>query len=301
MPKTQHSPKKNTPKNISPKHYGSDSALNKDSSTDYDQDNLLNITKRLKRRLVETPGSCDSNVENKIDELRSYQEYKFEILTTAISTLIEQNSEIKKSVEFMSAQYDSLINKVDILEKDNTRYKSQIQTLENKLDIIERTSRSTSIEIRNFPIIEKENKQVLTSSLKSISEIVKSTPPLQDLEVRDIHRTKSSSIVVDLTTTARRDSLISKYRDYNKSQRNIKEPQLNTQSLSLPGEVKPIFISEYLTTKIRQIFYLARQEVKNKKLFAAWTSYGKVYVRKEEGKAVTRLYNEGDLQKLTSI
>lgn len=62
--------------------------------------------------------------------------------------------------------------------------------------------------------------------------------------------------------------------------------------------MRKVFISEQLTMKGRRLFYAARMNVKSKKLAAAWTSFGKVYVRKEEGSTPVRINEESDLDKL---
>lgn len=297
MPRTQRSPPQPKQKSISPKHYASDPVINRELDIE-DQDCLNNITRRLKRKLLESPGHLDSSLEERLDKLQSHQDKKFDILTDAISTLIEQNNQIKKSMEFMSAQYDTLLTKVNTLEQDNLNYKSQVQVLEKKLDSLERDSRSTSIEIRNIPIAENENKQALTSTVKNICSIIGSTPVLQDLELRHTYRSRSNAIVAEFTTTARKDSVISNFRAYNKNKREKKEDQFNTLSLGLPGTARPVYISDFLTSKNRHIFYLAREQVKSKKLVAAWTSYGKIFVKKLEGEPARRLNSERDLETL---
>lgn len=294
MLRTQHSPQ-HKQKNPSPTHYGSDPLVNRDPDTE-EQDSFQNITRRLKRKLLESPGRSDSPPSHKLDELQSYQEKRFDVITDALTTLIEQNSQIKKSMESMSAQYNSLLTKVNTLEKDNLNYKSQIQALENKLESLERDTRSTSIEIRNIPIADNENKVALTNTIKNICSIVGSTPILQDLEIRNVYRSRSSAIVADFTTTARKDSVISHFRNYNKNKRDIKERSLNTSTLELPGATRTIYISDFLTSKNRRLFYLAREQVKNKKLLAAWTSYGKVFIKKTEEEPPRRLTRESDLE-----
>ncbi|CAG5023800.1 unnamed protein product [Parnassius apollo] len=229
--------------------YGSDSALNISCTSVDEQDNLINITKRTKRRLIDTPVTSNLSIEKMFNELRLYQDNKFDVINSSISTLIEQNKEIQKSVDFMSEQYDTLVHKLNSIEKENQQYKSQIKSLESKVDVLEKGLRSTTVEIRNIPILEQENKQRLTTTIKNICSAVDSNPLLQDLEVRDVFRTKTNAIMVDFTTTTRKENFISKYREFNKLKRTKKEPQLNTQIINIPGPPKTIFISESLRTK----------------------------------------------------
>lgn len=97
MPQTLRTPLQSLPTNISPTHYGSDPDINKDYLDNTDREEILNITKRYKRKFLQTPGTSDSLIGNKIEELRTSQENRFDILTGAITALLEQNNEIKKN------------------------------------------------------------------------------------------------------------------------------------------------------------------------------------------------------------
>lgn len=304
MPKLQRSPPSNQVSDInlaidhSPSHYGSDSDLNLSSTGTARHDSMINFSKRVKRRLADTPGCTDdllSEFKQMFEELHSSQESRFTALNSSIGTLIEQNSEIKKTVETMSSQYDALVTKFEALEKDNQLYKARIKSLETKIDILERDSKSTSIELRNIPKPDDENKQSLFTIIKNIALALGSVPQIQDTEIRDIFRTKTKAIVVNFTTTTTKENLVQRYKDYNKEKRQSNQPSLNTSTLNLPGPNKTVFLSEALTTKARRIFYFTRELVKNRKIVATWTSYGKVYIRKEEGQPPVRVSDEGEL------
>lgn len=122
MPHTQRTPPNNLQVQEHLPHYVSDPVLNRDTLIT-DQEELANITKRYKRRLELTPGTSDLSVEHKIEQLHASQENRFDILTKALTTLIEQNSVIKKSLECMATKYYHLLTKVDTLEKENTIHK----------------------------------------------------------------------------------------------------------------------------------------------------------------------------------
>ncbi|XP_063823055.1 uncharacterized protein LOC135072955 [Ostrinia nubilalis] len=215
-----------------------------------------------------------------------------------LTTLIEQNSEIKKSVDSMAAKYESLLNKVDVLEKENSQFKTEIRTLENKVELLEKEAKSTSIEIRNIPKADQENKKSLTETVKTIASIVETD--LDEGEIKDIFRTKSSAIVVQFTSVIRKQTVISKFKEFNKTKRTTQEAQLNTETLGLQGTAKPVYISDHLTTKSRHIFFLARELIKTKKLVAAWTYHGNIYVKREDSDQPVRISNEQDLENLVS-
>lgn len=304
MPRVQRSPPRSTDtlttkSRLSPTHYGSDSDINLSCSGSAKQDGSLNITKRMKRRLVESPSGSDeliSEFRTMYEKLHSQQEAKFSILNASISSLIEQNTEIKRSVEFMSSQYDALISKIETLETENQKYKSYIKTLETKLNLLERDSKSSSIELRNIPKLEPENKQALTNTLKTLASVVNADPVIQETEIRNIYRSKTQAIVVEFTTTFRKESLVQKFNEYNKAKRQNNQRPLGTSALKISGPEKTVFLSEALTSKVRRIYFLTRDLVKNKKLFSTWVSYGRVFIRKEEGKPAMRVNDESELK-----
>ncbi|CAG4978227.1 unnamed protein product [Parnassius apollo] len=83
-------------------HYNSDSALNTSSNPDSDDNNYIKITKSLKRTLGDLPFqllSSISEIKVMFAELKTQQDQKFELLNTALMTIVTQNQEIQKSVE----------------------------------------------------------------------------------------------------------------------------------------------------------------------------------------------------------
>lgn len=156
------------------------------------------------------------------------------------------------------------------------------------MEFLEKQARSATIEIRNIPKQDQENKQTLINIVKAISASLSMGPPLKrqkleiyTAEVRDLYRSMSDSTVVDFICTARKEDVVSGYRKLIKTRRENKEPQLNTTHLKIPGTPRTIYISDFLASEARHLYYLAREGVKNKKLIATWTSYGKIYAKKE--------------------
>ncbi|KOB52344.1 Zinc finger DNA binding protein [Operophtera brumata] len=281
-------------------HYGSDPTINS-SSTANNLDNI--IVKRHKRNFSEfaSHASLDSSeIKSMFAEIRTQQDVKFEALTSALTTIIAQNQDIQKSVDFLTSQYDGLSSKVSCLENEHLEYKKRVVNLEKKLHFMERQARSSTIEIRNIPKQPNENKQLISKIVQNIGVSLGLEAPFLDTEFKDIYRSKSEALVVEFTCTHRKESLLAEYRKFNKARRDNKEPLLNTSLIRLPTSVppRPIYISEYLTVKARRVFYVARESVKNKMLAAAWTSFGKVYVKKDEGSLPVHVEEEEDLVQL---
>lgn len=81
----------------------------------------------------------------------------------------------------------------------------------------------------------------------------------------------------------------------NKNRRINKQTLMNTEHLKIEGPPKPFFVSEVLTSKNKKLFFDARNHVKNKKLHAAWTSFGKIYVKRHEGSDPVQVLDESAL------
>lgn len=280
--------------------YGSDSALNKTSS-EGSAECCHNITKRQKRNFSDCLGGgdqCLSELKSMLLDFKVQQQQQFESLNSKINVLVTQNQDIRQSIDFLSGQYDDLILKLNHIEKENNDYKDRVNRLERRLEFLERSSRSATIELRNLPKQLNENKQTIIDLVKKVGTTLCPDKPLVETDIKEIYRTKTDAIIVDFNSTMRKDTVLTSFKQFNKLRRSNKEPQLNTDHLKVPGPTKPIFISEVLTSKAGRLYYTARQMVKNKKIAYAWTSFGKVYVKKEEGQSPIRIEDEVELQRL---
>ncbi|XP_053619462.1 uncharacterized protein LOC128680381 [Plodia interpunctella] len=266
-----------------------DSTKNIDSGSDF-------ITRRMKRKHSNESPDFESIIYQMKEMFASFEK-KQNLKLDAIS---QQNLEIQKSITFLSSRYDDLLNKVQTLETTNRSYEQKIESLESKIEVLERNSRTSSVEIRNVPKQNVENKLFLRSLVKRACETVQQ--PLSDSDINDVYRLKTKKetgnhIIVNFTSTICKDGFINQCRAYNKTH---KENKLNTSHIGLPGPSKPIFVDELLTSLGKRLAYLARQLVKENSYHSTWTSYGKVYLRKTQNSPVLRIDCETDFDKLSS-
>lgn len=298
------------PVNRSPlrQHFGSDPTLNLDTDN-ADSDGPANVTRRVKRKIDPLPSSLrPENSNPNLEEIKSLilesnrqQDAKFNSLNAAMTSVMSQNAEIHKSIEFMSQKYDDLLSKMNTLQHENNEYKSRITTLESKLEHLERNSKAScveNVEIRNVPKSETEKKDTLLNLVKNVGSALQEN--IQDSDIRDIYRIKTKestvgSIVVEFTTIGKKDNLIKACRTYNK---NYKDQPFSTAQINYSGPCKPIYIAESLTKKAQHLHYLARQFKRTHKYHGCWTSYGKIYLRKEERSPAILIDSEADLKKL---
>lgn len=104
--------------------------------------------------------------------------------------------------------------------------------------------------------------------------------PSVKTNIKKLYRTKREACgVLDFVSINIKESVI------NTIQKN--EPYAAWKQKGLIWIKYPIrgvscyFISELLTKKVYRNLYLAREHDKNKRLAAAWASFGKVYIKKE--------------------
>lgn len=281
-------------------HYNSDSALNELSNTNTEE-TFFNVTKRQKRTLqdfTERSPKSMPEIEALLSDLKDQQEAKFNLLNNALVTIVSQNEEIQSSIKTLTKQNDELKIEIKELQKVNKNNEQLIGLLERKIDALENNNCRTLLQIRNLPQTQRESKPDLIKIVQSIGTAVCPDTPLQYSEIKDIYRRKPDTVVIDFISALRKESFIACYKHYNKLRRENKLPLLRSDQINISGEPRPIYISEFLTTKMRRLFFLARENVKNKSLAACWTSYGKVFVKKEETSLPMRITSESDLQKL---
>lgn len=289
-----------------PLFYGSDSAINALSKQPCSLANFVKRQKRTSDVLACTdsdsvPISQIAEIKSMFVDIKSQQDSKFEALSSAMNIIITQNQDIQKTVDHMNSQYEELLLKTNSLEGENRDLKERISGLESKVELLEKSALSATVEIRNIPKQEPENKLVITKIVQNIGVALGLESSIQNSEIREIYRAKKGAIVVAFTCTGRKEAVISGYRNLQKTRRATKEQPLNTSQLNLTGPATNVFISEYLTRKASHLYFLAREHVKNKKIFSTWVSYGAIYAKKEDGMAPARIDSEDDLLKIVSL
>lgn len=262
--------------------------------TSMDQDN---ITTRLKQKREKCSESCIEEIRSVLRASAEHSDSKLESIQTAMCVLTTQNTEILQSIAFMSQQHDDMVIKIKNLESDRKLDRCHIKQLEEKVENLERMLCSTRVEIRNIPGKLGESKEDLYRIVAETATVLEL--PVQRHEVKDIFRTGkkdvTSPIVVDFVSVPTKENIIKKARQFNNKN---KQNKLNTIHLKIEGPKKPIYISEKLTPKNQHLYYLARNFAKDNDYKYCWISYGKVFLRQDEGKKLTLVNNEEDINSL---
>lgn len=250
------------------------------------------VTQRNKRRR-----DCHSD-KSDFDEFKEYITDMLIELKTTVCEIKEQNIKLQASVDFTAQKYDEIMTKIIQIENIRKEDKKHIQSLEEKLDKIELQQRAASIEIRNIPKRNGENKQDLNSYLEDICKTVNTTFKRSDL--KDIFRinkniSHKSTIIAEFNSVLTKENILKSVKIYNKQNKINK---LNTEHLKIAGPKLPLYFSENLTSKNRRLFYLAREHATQENYKFCWTSFGKVYLRKEDGAPPIRIDSDNDIRKM---
>lgn len=284
-----------------------------------------NITTRTKRQRIDdspkTPmpqTSCECNVlKTELMELlatwKSDQDIRFSTWKTdqdaMLSSLIKDVSELKtqcieirkitteleNSLTYMHKDYDDMKARVSALDKWALDKDETVQHLEKQIQELSLQSRSSTIELRNVPTKEQEKVDDLVAIVSQVGKAV-------DLNIcksslRDIYRLpgkpgSSRSIVAEFNSVSCRNDFLASVRRFNKD-RTLNE-KLNTHTIGLPGEKKPIYAAEHLTPSMRKLFYEARQLAKTYKLFC-WCLNGKIFLKKNQDDKPTQITSDRSL------
>lgn len=259
-----------------------------------------NVTERNKKRKFEGVDTIASEELTRamFATYSKKQENQYEDMMFKINSIIEQNIELKRSVEVMSDKYDEFLNRISALEAEKKEDKRLIRQLEDKIEHLERTSRATGIEIRNVPKIDSETKDDLCELVANLGRSLNLEISHSDL--RDVHRLKtkenSSPILVNFNSVILKDKVIKGVKNFNKTKEKLEK--LNTTHLKLKHSKQPVYISECLTNKTQKLFYLARTQHKDCGYDFCWTSHGVVYLRRKVGDPQIRVNSETDFEKL---
>lgn len=255
-----------------------------------------NITHRVKRK--DDVNLHMEEIRNLISTSNAISDAKFTALQSSMAEIIAQNTEIKESIAFTAKQYDDMIVKLNQFEVERKEDRSRIQQLEHKVDNLERMLFSTKIEVRNIPKKQGENKDDLCTIIEQVANVLQTS--LQRQEIKDVFRvsnkdSKQTAIIVDLNSAIVKETILRKARQFNNKNKNNK---LNTTHLKLEGPPIPVYLSERLTPRTQRIFHLARNFAKNNDYKYCWTSYGRVFLRKDDGKQQFLITDVVDLNNL---
>ncbi|CAK1602454.1 unnamed protein product [Parnassius mnemosyne] len=258
----------------------------------------LNVTERKKRKHDGMNPNIMSYMSEMFSVYTNEQAKLFKDLQTIVSSIKEQNDELKKSVDTMSSKYDEFLSRISVLEAEKKQDRYIIQQLQVKIENMERKSRCSGIEIRNIPKNNEETKENLCSTVKKLGKYLNVN--LQDSDIKDVYRTYSKTgtrpVIVEFNSVIIKEKMLNEVKRFNKTK--PKSEKLNTSHLNYSQKNIPIYVTETLTQNTQKLFYQARIFQKNHNYLFCWTSRGIVYIRKNKNSSQIRINNETDLENL---
>lgn len=262
------------------------------------------ISQRPKRKRNEIHDTdFDSFKEEMKQMIQSYMtshEQELKKITPTLKDIQQSNHNIETSVAFLSSQNEELKKKIDQLEVQAKKDREYITILEEKIEDVQRSNRKTSFEIKNVPKKINETREDLINYVRNLSENIGCKLDYSD--IRDIHRVQTNKegknntpIIIETNSTMLKSDILKMCKTFNIKNKD----KLRAKHLGLTiNEDSPIFVSEQLTAKGSRLFFLARDVAKSKNYKFCWTSFGRVYLRKDENSRITQIKNELQVQHL---
>ncbi|XP_013200662.1 uncharacterized protein LOC106143184 [Amyelois transitella] len=285
--------------------------------TNLDPEIPLNyLSKRMKRSRNDDHSTSEENIPR--DELLSLltqwkkeQDKVIDKLFLDIAELKKQNaciqsssSEVEKSMQFLSKQYDELKNKLLEMEQERMENKRYISSLESQIDDMQKRLKFTVVEVRNLPVAPAAVQQNRQETQQDLTDLMLKTcgalnVDISTSDIKDIYRIKnkigSSVVVTELNSVITKNKILNGVKDYNKINPHNK---LSSSSVGLAGSCVPIYVTESLTNKDRKLFGQARDTAKTLGYRFCWTSRGRIYMRLADGSPRLQIKTEADLRGL---
>ncbi|XP_028173952.1 uncharacterized protein LOC114362686 [Ostrinia furnacalis] len=221
-------------------------------------------------------------------------------ITPTLVAIQQTNLNIESSIAFLTSQNAELKNKIEQFETQSKKDREHIAMLEDRVEELQRNYRKNNLEIKNVPKTKDETRDSLVNMVSTLSKNIGCNVLKSD--IKDIYRIKSSrsdakntSIIIETTSTLIKNDFLKMCKSHNVKRKE----KLCAKHLGFTtNEDTPIFISEQLTVKGSRLFFLARDLAKTKSYKFCWTSFGKVYVRKDDNTPIILIKNESQVHHL---
>lgn len=281
-----------------------------DSSPDlrtHDED-FNNLTMRFKRKQAFCEDSSSSIMETVLEQMRAMfvtfsrdQANRFAELQSSVSKIENQNTTITQSVQFISDQYDELLEQLKASEMDRSKDKLRIRELEDKIESLERKIREPTVEIRNLPLqftsdTKYDKKEELFRMMKSLGETIGvniAEKDIKDIYSKKTHNNTQKVVVTEFTSIIQKEKIIEAVRIFNKGKKNTEK--LSSVHVGLKTMNLPIYVCEALTQRTQKLLFEARKVAKDKGYVHCCTSRGYVFIKKTEKSKYIKINNEEDL------
>lgn len=226
-------------------------------------------------------------------------------IRSELKDIIEELGSMKRSVKFISKQYDDMHSlleerskQINQLQKENNSMQPIIKELNFRLTQMEQHARSCNIEIISVPEFKSENLNVITMQLcKSVSCPLKDSDIIMATRVakQNTDGKRPRSIIVKVISPSVRDEILAAVIKFNKANATDK---LSTAHLGIGGDKKPVYVAEHLTVQNRALHQATRLAAKEKNYKFVWVRNGRIFAKKNETSERLLIKDKESLQKL---
>lgn len=253
-------------------------------STEYSAD-FANFKEEMRQLIASVTSNTDTAIKTIDPKLNDIQ---------------QSNKNIEGSMAALIAQNEIYKNKIEKLENRATEDRKLIAILEDRIEDLQKGMRKTCFEVKNVPRKENETRDDLVEMITCLSKNIGCD--LNKKDIKDIYRVrvkkekvKNTPIIVETGSTILKNDFLKVAKAFNvRHNGKICAKHLGLRS----AEDTPVFINEHLTAKAARLFFLGRDLVKSKVYKYCWTSYGKVFLRKDENSPIIQLKDEQQIQQL---
>lgn len=231
-----------------------------------------------------------SSSNETIDEILKYEDPSIRDILTVLK-------EIHSSQQFMAVKYDELItrhlelqNVCSSLTKQNEILKTEIKELTKDIRYIENHANEKKIEVQGIPKIQNENlEQIIIKIGAAFNEEIKKE------DIDEIYRKENKGNVkknYPIIVTFTKKNIKEKFLSMRKKK------SIYTNEISLCESRHQIFINDFLTKRIKDLFWKTKNLKLEKGYKFLWTRNGTVYLRKTENSEPIKISCEEDLEKV---
>ncbi|KAJ8719273.1 hypothetical protein PYW08_011448 [Mythimna loreyi] len=282
------------------------------SETDLDRVGLQNpdhttppnfVVSRQKRKrendFVEELAKFKEEMQSMFSNMMAAQEKEFKKNSIILQGIQQSSCNIDSSIIFLTEQNEEFKKKIVSLEDKIKEDKKYIILLEDKIETMQQDNRKANFELKNVPKKSNETKDDLIHMVVSLSNSV--GYPIDKSVISDIYRVRTKKearntpIVVETNSAIIKNNILKSCKAFNTKQKL----KLCAKHLDIrTNEDTPIFITEQLTAKAARLHFLARDLVKSKSYKYCWTSYGRVYLKREDDSPSILIKTEAQIHQL---
>jgi exosome complex exonuclease DIS3/RRP44 len=224
-----------------------------------------------------------------------------EQLTTQISSLKEENKNIRDDLAVWKTKFDEKERAIQALQ-------NRVADLEKQNEQNEQNSRKNNIRVKGLP---EKNNEDLVARFKFLARHRMNTE-LDDMDIDNIHRLgpvrndgSTRDVIVKFTTYRARHIIykarsgLRKAGSYEEIDPEVVTPDVAAEREEIKGlmpdlTLRGIFINDDLTKHRARLLWMARNLKKQNKLNDCWSFDGRVVVKDKNNK-ITTIQSEDDL------